>query len=63
MYKVKLIKDGKGRKAGDIMNPMDFNSYKALYDLGLIEDEHKLIKVKTETKKKEKKVSNNNNKN
>ena len=61
MYKVKLIKDGKGKKAGDYMNPMDIRSYVNLYKAGLIEDEHNLIKEKKQqTKKTEKKEDKNN---
>ena len=57
-YKVKLIKDGKGRKAGSYMIPMDKQSYINLYNAGLIEDEHNLIKDKKEkTEKKKEKIN------
>ena len=57
-YKVKLIKECVYGKAGRYMNPMDKDSYMYLYNEGLIEDEHNLIKNKTEKteKKQEKKT-------
>tara|TARA_R100000655_G_scaffold31221_1_gene62679 strand:- start:16598 stop:16849 length:252 start_codon:yes stop_codon:yes gene_type:complete len=54
MYKVKLIKNSEYGKMGKYMNPMDRDSYISLYNAGLIEDEHNLIKDKTEKKAKDK---------
>jgi hypothetical protein len=53
-YLVEIIKDGKGKKKGDKANPVDLQSYKVLFDLGLIEDEHNLIKEKKEVKTEKK---------
>lgn len=51
-YLVNIIKDGKGKRKGDKANPVDIQSYKVLYELGLIEDEYNLIKEKKEKKEK-----------
>tara|TARA_Y100001973_G_C5176274_1_gene322135 strand:+ start:264 stop:470 length:207 start_codon:yes stop_codon:yes gene_type:complete len=68
MYKVELIKDCNYGKKGKMMNPMDKASYLYLYNKGLIEDEHNLVKEKKakkektekkETKKEEIKDNNN----
>jgi hypothetical protein len=66
-YKVKLIKDSKYGKEGKLVNPMDKASYLYLYNLGLIEDDHNLVKEKkaktekteiTKTQKEDKKDNN-----
>ena len=63
-YLVNIIKDGKGKRKGDKANPVDIQSYKVLYELGLIEDEYNLIKEKkeiteiTKTEKEDKKDNN-----